>query len=265
MITEGYVGFFDSGIGGLTLLAECVSRLPEEKFLYLGDNGNAPYGGRTEEEIRALAAENFALLAGYPLKAAVIACNTVTAHAASALRASFPFPIVGVEPALRPAAASGAEHILVLATQATLSSGSYARLLESAGDARIVCFAPEKLAAAVEENIFSPEKIDLRDHLPPVKCDAVVLGCTHYIFLKKRIEKFYGCRAFDGNAGAAEKLCSILQNAERGGFPENSGMADHLNRKTNICSKKVKKTAENSIIFLGKAKNKNKSVFFSRF
>ena len=264
---QGYIGFFDSGIGGLTLLSECAALLPGEKFVYLGDNARAPYGGRPEGEIRAFAAEAFGALSAYPLKAAVIACNTVTADAADRLRAVYPFPIVGVEPAVRPALLSGARRVLVLATKATLSSPRFAALCASCGgEGRVAAYAPDGLAGDIEKNIFRKGKVDLSSHLPEVPCDAVVLGCTHYIFLKREIGDFYGCRVFDGNAGAARRLASLLvSERETGVFLQNAGTADHRTIKTNICSKKCKKSPKKSVVFLGKAKNKNKKVYFSLF
>ena len=118
--TQKYIGFFDSGIGGLTLLAECVRRMPEERFIYLGDNDRAPYGNRPQREIKEFVFQGFSLLSAYPLKGGVIACNTATAVAAEALRETVPFPVLGVEPAVRPALLSGAERVLVLATRATV-------------------------------------------------------------------------------------------------------------------------------------------------
>ena len=238
--------------------------MPAEKFLYFGDNLHAPYGNRSEEEIRLLACRAFGKLAKYPLKAAVIACNTVTADAAAFLRARYPFPIVGVEPAVLPAARSGAARVLVLATKATLRSTRYGALCARCGNTEIVSYAPERLAAAIEKNIFHRERLDLSKHLPRLKCGAVVLGCTHYIFFKREIEDFYGCRAYDGNVGAAERLSFLLRGGRiEGDFCQNIGTADHQSINTNICSKKSQKSSKNTPIFLGMAKNKNKKVFLT--
>ena len=115
----GYIAFFDSGIGGLTLLKECAQQLAGESFLYFGDNANAPYGNKSPEEIERLTLTAFGYLSRFPLKAAVLACNTVTAECAAALRARCPFPVLGVEPALKPAA-KACKNVLVLATRAPL-------------------------------------------------------------------------------------------------------------------------------------------------
>lgn len=260
--TQKYIGFFDSGIGGLTLLAECVRRMPEERFIYLGDNDRAPYGNRPRREIKKFVFQGFSLLSAYPLKGGVIACNTATAVAAEALRETVPFPVLGVEPAVRPALLSGAERVLVLATRATVSSPRFAALCARCGG-RILAYAPEHLARAIEEHIFTQAEIDLRRHLPRLRCDAVVLGCTHYIFLRREIAAFYGCRTYDGNEGTAKRLASVVRAGS--GRGADFGRADHFAKNTNICSKIDKKTLKNSVIFLGSAKNKNKKVFLSLF
>ena len=145
---NGYIVFFDSGVGGLTLLAECARRFPGEDYLYYGDNANAPYGGRSGEEILSLVRAAFGgICAAFPVRAAVISCNTATAVCIDALRAELPFPVVGVEPALRPAVrfAAGGE-VLLLATRATLGSTRVGRLIASCGSAAIRPYCPGDLA-----------------------------------------------------------------------------------------------------------------------
>lgn len=237
--------------------------MPDEKYIYFGDNGRAPYGNRPVQEIKKFAFEAFTKLNAFPLKAAVLACNTVTADAADALRASYPFPIVGVEPAIKPAALRGG-HVLVLATRATCDSARFKELCARwTGCAQITVFSPESLAGEIEAKIGSLQDVDLTRHLPKIPCDSVVLGCTHYIYLAERISGFYGCPTFDGNAGAAEQLHRLLSEGEKGGGAPFAGTADHLTQKANKCSKKSKKMPEISPFFIGKAKNKNKRVFFS--
>ena len=253
------------------MLSECVRRMPFEKYVYFGDNARAPSGNRPESESRKFAFEAFEKLSRFPLKAAVIACNTVTAEAADALRAVYPFPVIGVEPAIKPAAAHGGK-VLVLATKATAESARFKGLCaRCSGGAQITVFSPERLAGEIEKHIFSLDDIALDAHLPRALCDGVVLGCTHYVFLAKRIAAFYGCPTFDGNAGAAERLRGILSvlgkecdtdGCERDFLPK-SGMADHSGQKTNKCSKKCEKTHKNQPIFIGSEKNKNKQVFLS--
>ena len=233
-----YVAFFDSGIGGLNLLSAFCGKYPSVPCLYYGDNFHAPYGNRSREEISRFAFSAFEEIASYPVAAAAIACNTVTACCAEALRAAFPFPVVGMEPAVRPAAAAG-RNVLVLATRATLESDRFRALLQRhAGEARFTLFCPQDLAGQIERAAPNFSAVDL-SFLPQGRFDAVVLGCTHYVFLADRISKALSCPIFDGIVGTA----------------------DHLYQVANICSINSQKKGDFSPIFLGKAKKLNKSLF----
>lgn len=240
-MSEEYIAFFDSGIGGLNVLGEFQRICPGERCLYYGDNANAPYGGRAEGEILRLTLKAFAEIMQFPIRAAVIGCNTVTAECVDVLRQKFPFPIVGIEPAVKPAAAAArGGKVLLAATRATLSSMRVRKLIEAnSRDAKIVTYSPDDLAGAVERSAPDFDGIDLSLHLPEGKFDAVVLGCTHYVFLKKQIQKYYGCPVFDGI----------------------SGTADHIRRILNICSKNNEKIDKIPPFFQGADKNKNKSVY----
>ena len=123
------IGMFDSGVGGLSVLGEAVRQLPHEDFIYYGDNGHAPYGTKPPETVRKLAFDVIERLLAQNVKAVVIACNTATAEAAKELREHYSIPIIGMEPALKPAAEMEGDGLrLVLATPGTLSSEKYARL-----------------------------------------------------------------------------------------------------------------------------------------
>lgn len=234
-----FIVVYDSGVGGLTLLRECVRRLPGENFLYYGDNENAPYGNRSPQEIRELVFRSFENITGARVRAIVLACNTVTAVCAEELRRRYSFPVLGLEPAVKPAVRRGG-RILLLATRATLESERVKRLVsECSGLADIFPYCPENLAGEVEKNILRLSSVDLRAHLPQGRFDSVVLGCTHYIFLRERIEEMYGCPVLDGN----------------------SGTADHLAKSLNICSENTPKIAQNCPVFFGKSQNLNKSVY----
>ena len=232
-----FTAIFDSGVGGLTVLRACVRRCPGERFGYFGDNANAPYGNRAPEEIERLAFSAFSFLARYPLKAAVVACNTVTAVCVEKLRAAFPFPIVGMEPAVRPAvAAAGGGEVLLLATRATLESARVKSLSEKTGG-NITPLAGER--ARHMAGLSAVDVEGLLRTVPRGKYAAAVLGCTHYVFVKERIAKALGCPVFDGN----------------------SGTADHLSEILNIRSEKSKKEPKNCVFFIGKAKNANKTFY----
>ena len=215
-IPKGGVGFFDSGIGGLTVLAECQKKRNEEIYYYYGDNRHAPYGNLPPKKIRRYVFKVFRLFKKLQVKAAVVACNTATAVCIDELRKKFSFPIIGAEPAVCSAAKSGGK-VLVLATRATCESERFRLLCGRVGklfpNAQI-CIRPcEGLAGAIERNLFT-EGYDYTSHLPDEKADAVVLGCTHYIYIVEEIRRFYSCPIFDGNAGIACRLFAILSEIE---------------------------------------------------
>ena len=233
-----YIAFFDSGVGGLTLLAECVRRYPQGRYLYYGDNANAPYGDKSEREIAERVRAAFARIRAFPVRAACIACNTVTAACIDALRAELPFPLVGTEPALRPAVlAARGGRVLLLATRATLRSARLRRLAASCAGAEIVPYCPADLAGEIERNIFDLSRVRLV--LPRERFDAAVLGCTHYVWLRGRIAAALGCPVFDGNAGTADHLATIA----------------------NIRSENLIKTNKNSPLFVGESAKINEKAF----
>ena len=291
MASDG-IAFFDSGIGGLTVLNECIKRLPSEVFYYYGDNAHAPYGNLPTKQIRRYVLSAFARLEKCEVKAAVIACNTATAVCAEELRNKYPFPIIGAEPAVLPAAKDGGE-IYILCTRATYNSQRLRDLCARAESiypySHLRPIACDALAGAIEENItqrdFRFEMI-----LPKGAPSAVVLGCTHYIYIKERIEKFYGCKAYDGNAGMANRLCNLLENQA---FSQNleknrderppTVHKEDFNGKTGVKFEKITNTNERSgkwrlqnagiplnvrgarIYFLGKNRKKNREIFKQMF
>ncbi len=221
MVLKGGIGFFDSGVGGLSVLEACKDVLRGYPVFYYGDNLRAPYGNRPIYEVRAYVREAFDFFRKMQAVAVVIACNTVTALLIDELRAEYAFPIVGVEPAVFPAAKEG-KRLLVVATKATASSLRLQKLIDRARVAypnvEIKVFGSEKLAGMVEDG-FSGAPTQLSEVLPPEHPDCVVLGCTHYSFLKKQIGAYYGARVFDGNEAVAKRLSCILhmgKKTERG-------------------------------------------------
>lgn len=209
------VCFFDSGIGGLSLLYECVRKLPRVDFTYFADNFRVPYGSLTKDEMIERADEYFKKIERRNPAAAVVACNTVTAQCMAYLRERYKFGIVGIQPSIKPAAALG--KCLVLATPSTAESSSVKKLAGKYGNGRTEIIACEKLAAYIEENVLNLSEEMVKSFLPNVEADAVVLGCTHYIYCKEIIEKFYGCAVFDGIEGTAAQLCKILGNFDHRG------------------------------------------------
>ena len=214
---NGGIGFFDSGAGGLTVLADCLKYLGGGAVYYYGDNARAPYGNLPRSVMKKYVLEAFDTFAALKASAAVVACNTVTALFIEELRKKYPFPIVGVEPAVFPAAKRGGD-VFVLSTRATFESDRLlslcARARAAYPAAKIACYPCDGLAGAVE-SLLRGEANDWRKYLPAGAPTAVVLGCTHYIYLKEEISRHYRCDALDGNEAVAKRLKFLLENRER--------------------------------------------------
>lgn len=203
------VAFFDSGIGGLSLFIKCAKLLPNCDFYYFADNYNVPYGNLSDERITELADEKFAEIEKIGPSAAVIACNTVTAVCAPYLRGKYSFPIIGIQPAVKPAAAHGG-RCAVLATTATAKSVSMTVLADKFAGNNCEVVACPYLAAYIEENIMNISECEVVRLLPEIRADSVVLGCTHYAFIEEIIKKHYKIPVFDGLDGTASRLVSVL-------------------------------------------------------
>lgn len=205
---------FDSGIGGLNLLYECACRVPDMEYFYISDNANVPYGNKNPREILSLTLNALQGIDKLNPCALVVACNTVTAQCIGHLREMFSFPVIGIQPAVKQAAEAGGE-CLVLATKSTVESRAFHSLVDRFPDARCEIVACENLAEYIETNILClPQKLP-ECLLPRRKVDCVVLGCTHYSFVKEQIESVYGCPVFDGIAGTAahfEKIVGITDH-----------------------------------------------------
>ena len=225
-----YIAVFDSGVGGISVLRHLVRILPGERFVYYGDSANAPYGSRSTQEVRALTlAAVGKLLAEYPLKALVVACNTATAAAVNDVRAAHPeLIVVGIEPALKVAA----DHfpggrVGVLATEVTLREEKFDTLLHRFDENVTISKIPAPgLVELVEHGkVDAPEtEALLRKVLGPYlgKLDAVVLGCTHYPFARNAIRRVLGDDVvlLDGGEGTARETRRRLEQA---GLLENGG------------------------------------------
>lgn len=214
------IGFFDSGVGGISVLHTAHALLPNENFLYFGDNGNAPYGPRPLEEIRALSKRSIDFLLIRQVKAIVIACNTATSAYAHILRSELDMPIIGMEPAIKPAQAARRNgEILALATRATLSLPKFKHLMELYGE-KVVPVVGDGWVEIVESGLANTPAADeaVRKVLEPYasrSIDSVVLGCTHYPFLENSIRKvFPHADVFDGRFGTAMQLRNLLDQRD---------------------------------------------------
>ncbi|MFN0125335.1 MAG: glutamate racemase [Verrucomicrobiales bacterium] len=226
------IGVFDSGVGGLSVLREIHARLPNESLLYIADSAHVPYGTKSPEFIVARSHALGRFLLDQGAKALVIACNTATAAAAASLRTQWPeVPIVGMEPAVKPAvAATRSGHIGVLATVGTLHSARFAALLDDfARHVRVVVQPAPGLPEAVEAGALdTPETRALvARHLQPLidaRVDTIVLGCTHYPFLKPIIAEIAGplVALIDTGAAVARQLERRLTDCSRFAPPTTS-------------------------------------------
>lgn len=210
------IGVFDSGVGGISVLAELMRTLPRERFLYYGDSLHAPYGTKPEAEVLGYVRGIMAEMMRRRVKAVVIACNTATSVAAATLRAELDLPIIGMEPALKPA--SEIRHggqILVLATPVTLRLQKFQALMARYGEGAVPLPCPG-LMELVEREAFDQAERYLQEHFAAFDMehvDAVVLGCTHYVFLRRVLAKILPphIQVMDGNAGTARQLVRVLE------------------------------------------------------
>lgn len=190
------IGIFDSGVGGLSVLREIKKRLPCESIIYFADSSNCPYGSKSEKETIHLARKNIEFLLDQGCKMIVIACNTVTAVAIERFRKEFHVPFIGMEPALKPAALkTKTKKIGILATENTFKGKLFQQTCKKYGKGIDVIAQPGNgLVELVEDgDLESPETYDLLEkYLSPMMemgVDILVLGCTHYPFLIRVIEK----------------------------------------------------------------------------
>jgi len=202
------IGIFDSGIGGLSVLQALRAELPQQDFIYIADSGHAPYGERDDAFVIARSRALTAHLLGQGIQALVIACNTATAATIDLLRAAHPqLPIIGVEPALKPAAVlSQTKRIGVMATRGTLASARFKQLLDSLStQAEFVLQPCDGLAEAIEQAAGWPESApeliaSCARHIRAMgqfglkngEMDTLVLGCTHYPFASASLRALVG-------------------------------------------------------------------------
>lgn len=229
------IGVFDSGIGGLTVLAELIAKLPGERFIYLGDTARLPYGTKSSSTVIRYAVTAGSFLARRGVKLLVVACNTATAVALPALRSALSIPVVGVvEPAARAAAKKAKTGVGVIGTESTVGSGVYQNLLQQLRPGLAIHAQPCPLFVPLaEEGWFShPVTQQVAEiYLQPLKAqgvDTVVLGCTHYPLLLGPIRQVLGPEVQLINSGeeVAREVASLL--AEASLFGEGPGGVELL-------------------------------------
>ena len=218
------IGFFDSGIGGISVLKTAFQLMPDENYIYYGDNLNAPYGEKSEEMIKhlSMAAGDFLFQKG--VKAIVMACNTATSTSVIMMREKFNIPVISMEPAVKPALSSLRDgKVMVLATPATVSQPRYLSLLERIGaQDSVISVGCSGLVELIEDG--RTKESDIHNYLNTklagykgLHIDAAVLGCTHYAFVEQHIKSFFNAYVggdipiFDGRFGTARHLKHVLE------------------------------------------------------
>ncbi|MEH6493765.1 glutamate racemase [Halopseudomonas sp.] len=204
------IGVFDSGVGGLSVLREIRQLLPAESLLYVADSGYVPYGEKPPEQIRERSRKIARFLIERGAKALVLACNTATAAAINELRGEFDLPIIGMEPAVKPAALATRNGVVgVLATTGTLQSAKFAALLDRfARSVKVITQPCPGLVECVERGELSGPAVEalLQRYTAPLLaagCDTLILGCTHYPFLRPALQSLLPPQVQIVDTGAA--------------------------------------------------------------
>ncbi len=215
------IGIFDSGVGGLTVYRALHEQLPAERFVYLGDTARVPYGTKSLATVERYAVENARFLAAHGIKLLVVACNTASALALPAIRASVNVPVVGViAPGAQAAArASKGQGIGVVATEATVQSGAYRRAIaELAPQAEVIERACPLFVSLAEEGWAETDvaRVVATEYLQDLRAERIavlVLGCTHYPILRRVIQETVGAEVqlIDSGAAAAASVEALLE------------------------------------------------------
>lgn len=226
------IGVFDSGVGGISVLKELHFLMPNENYIYMGDTKNAPYGSKSNSEVYELSSQCVSELIEMGVKAVVIACNTATSIAANDLRKKYSIPIIGIEPAVKPAAISHpGGNILVMATPVTLRNEKYLNLMKTyEHEANIIPLPCPGLVEIIEKG--KGHDGELKDYLDKLfepyrerEISVIVLGCTHYPHIKKHIKNAFcsSVKVIDGGMGTARETRRQLIEHEILNSPENKG------------------------------------------
>jgi glutamate racemase len=220
------IAFFDSGIGGITVLYQAMKQLPHEDFLYYADTLHVPYGTKSKDEVNQYVKSSIDLIIKEEVKAIVIACNTATSIAVSELRSAYDVPIIGMEPAVKPAIEMNrttGKRVLVFATPLTLKQAKYAELISRVDDQYIVDSLPlPELVVFCEALNFEGKAI--MDYFISKLSEfdlsiygTIVLGCTHYPFYKNILKKILPnhIQIIDGRLGTINRLTEVLRGLDQ--------------------------------------------------
>jgi glutamate racemase len=217
------IGFLDSGFGGITVLSEAIRQLPDENYIYYADNEHVPYGTKTKEEVHNFVFQAVDFLVTQGIKALVVACNTATSIAVRDLRKKYTFPIVGMEPAVKPAVENGnGKRVLVFATQLTLQEEKFHNLVQRVDHEHVVDFlAFPELVELAEGMIFDEESVvpvitkklegyDLNSY------KTFVLGCTHFPIYRNMFKHVLPGHidVIDGSSGTVRYLKHLMEEQD---------------------------------------------------
>ncbi|MDI5893682.1 MULTISPECIES: glutamate racemase [Flavobacterium] len=236
------IGIFDSGIGGTSIWKAIHQLLPNEKTIYLADSKNAPYGQKSKQEIIALSMKNTDFLLEMNCKLIVVACNTATTNAIQELRAKYDVPIIGIEPAIKPAVTHSKTQIIgILATKGTLNSELFNKTTEKYQDTKIIEQVGHGLVQLIENgDIDSPEMTELlHSYLTPMieaNIDYLVLGCSHYPYLIPQIKKILPehIQIIDSGEAVAKQTRNILRDKVGFSSAENSEPVFYTNTNPKV-------------------------------
>ncbi len=235
-MSKGYICVYDSGIGGISVLLELQKLMPDENYIYIGDNGNAPYGAKSRRKLLSLAVDNISLAMKYPIKALVLGCNTLSTTIGEELRGIFNFPIFGVYPPVECEIIKG-RKILLICTPNT------AQFFNESNQVNI--YVNDGLAKYIEDNAFNIDNLSFDKFFTKQRTgfttyDSVILGCTHYVLAQKQILdhlKFENMT--NGNHFTAISLYNFLKT-----------------------TKSLEKNKQIEVLFLGNSANKNRNFYY---
>ncbi len=226
------IGFLDSGFGGITVLSEALRQLPQENYIYYADIEHVPYGTKTKEEVRKYVFQAVEFLVTQGIKALVVACNTATSIAVRELRGKYDFPILGMEPAVKPAVQNGnGKRVLVFATALTLREEKFHNLVQRVDQEHVVDYLPfPELVELAENMIFDYERVIpvIKNKLDGFNLEnykTFVLGCTHFPIYKDAFKKVIPpfIDVIDGSEGTIRYLKRLLDERQLISKTENGG------------------------------------------
>lgn len=215
------VGIFDSGVGGLSILAEVAKLLPKESFIYVADQKNIPYGAKSSDQLKKLTENIVAFLLKQNVKMVIVGCNTATVYTLEYLRDRFSLPMVGIVPVVKTLSeVSQAKKIGVLSTLSTSKSSYLEKLIaDHAADCEVFVSPGVGLVELVESGITSGPEVEgaLKNLVEPMLAagvDSIALGCSHYPFLRDALQKLVGqeVKILDSGAAVARQVKRILEN-----------------------------------------------------